>query len=231
MNILTLFTNPELASAAEKFQSFLDNSSNGVIFFDQQLQATHASKAAIRLFEAHRSVFEEAAPGFDISDIAGIKLSAFSLIPQHVSDGLRNNKSWSRMLSLGTEKFHFTLTPFADKQHGFKGAMLEFWWATEYQKMEEESARSTSVVREMSIPIITCDINRIITSLNPAVYTLLTRHSRFTKSFSPGFDPGKLVGRNIDEFHKSGNTKTDFCRPMRKCLTKPASKCWKWRST
>ena len=203
MSILNLFANSKVQAAADKFQSFLDHSSNGVVFYDQHLEATHASQTAVQLFEKFRSAFAADAPGVDLTRIAGCKLSAFSLIPQAVLDALASNKGWTRMLTFGAEKFHFTLTPFLDKQNHFDGCMLEFWWATEYQKMEVESQRSASVLREMSIPIITCDNNRVITSLNPSVFNLLSKHKPGLQKVFPSFDPEKLIGRTIDEFHQN----------------------------
>lgn len=202
MSVLNLFAKRELVAAAENFQSFLDNSSNGVIFFDQNLIATHVSKMAVQLFNEHRQAFMETVPEFNIANIEGVRLSSMTLIPSQVIEGLRNNKSWTRMLSLGREKFHFTLTPFKDKANVFTGAMLEFWWATEYQKMEAESARSSSIVREMTVPVMTCDENRNITSLNPAVFELLTRHKPSLAKIFPKFEPENLIGQNIDQFHK-----------------------------
>ncbi|MCQ8126915.1 methyl-accepting chemotaxis protein [Methylomonas rivi] len=202
MSVLNLFAKRELVAAAEKFQSFLDNSSNGVIFFDQNLIATHASKMAVRLFNDHKQAFVETVPEFNIAKIDGVRLSSMTLISHQALEGLRNKKSWTRMLVLGNEKFHFTLTPFTDSEDVFSGAMLEFWWATEYQKMEEESARSSSIVREMTVPVMTCDENRTITSLNPAVFQLLARHKPALEKIFPGFDPKNLIGQNIDQFHK-----------------------------
>ncbi|MBS4050147.1 MAG: PAS domain-containing protein [Methylomonas sp.] len=203
MSVLNLFAKRELVAAAEKFQSFLDNSSNGVIFFDQNLIATHASKMAVRLFNDHKQAFVETVPEFNIAKIDGVRLSSMTLISHQALEGLRNKKSWTRMLVLGNEKFHFTLTPFTDSADVFSGAMLEFWWATEYQRMEEESARSISILREMSTAVMTCDVNRVITYLNPSVAQLLANHKEALQQVFPGFEPEKLVGRNIDVFHKN----------------------------
>lgn len=211
MSVFNLFSNRNLTASAENFQAFLDNSANGVIFFDRNLVATHTSKTATKLFAEHRNAFKDAVPRFDIANLdTGVNLSAFELIPQQVLDGLRNHKSWARMLTLGTEKFHFTLTPFSGKAGNFSGAMMEFWWGTEYQKMEAESARSTSIVREITTPVMTCDMNRVITSLNPSVTQLLAHHKQSLQKFSPGFDPEKLVGRCIDDFHKNPETQKNI---------------------
>ena len=203
MSVFNFFTNREPSVTAANFQSFLDNTSNGVILIDQNLMASHASKTAIKLFDEYRQAFELAVPEFDISNIVGVNLRNFDLIPKSAINGLRNNQGWARMLDLDTEKFHFTLTPLLDRQQDFKGAILEFWWATEFQKLQDEAVRSDSIVKEMTIPLITCDINRVITSLNPAVLTLFNNYKSEFQKVYPNFDPGKLVGTSIDHFHKN----------------------------
>ncbi|WP_347986755.1 methyl-accepting chemotaxis protein [Methylomonas sp. AM2-LC] len=203
MSLLNLFNIKDAASAANKFQSFLDNSSNGIIFFDEHLNASHASKTAIKLYTEHKQTFQATAPAFNIANIAGVNLSAFNLIPQQAIDDLPRKKSWARMLKMEAEQVHFTLTPFVDDNKGLSGAMLEFWWATDYQKMEIESSRSATIVQTTTLPILTCDVNRFITSVNPAALALLKGYTKELKQLFPDFDAEKLVGRNIDEFHKN----------------------------
>ena len=202
MSLFKLFTNPELISAAANFNAFLDNTGNGIIFFDQNLQASHASKTAVRLYEEHQAEFMAVAPAFNIKNIAGVRLEAFKLIPEKAIEDLAKNKKWLKMLSLGDEKCHVTLTPLFDNLKNFKGAMMEFWWATEYQELEEISSIRSSIVREISVPIITCDINRIIKTINPAAVNLLSQYKSEMAKLFPGFEPEHLIGRNIDDFHK-----------------------------
>ncbi|MGZ4959225.1 MAG: methyl-accepting chemotaxis protein [Methylomonas sp.] len=216
MSVLNLFANREMAASAEKFHSFLDNSSNGVIFFDQDLMATHASKTAIKLFREHKAAFESTVPRFDLSNLSNLSLKALNLLPAQVFDDLRNQKGWSRILTLDKERFHFTLTPFAGGRGEFRGAMLEFWWATEFQKLEEESTRSVSIVREMSVAVMTCDVNRVITSLNPSLTQLMHCHKEALQKVFPGFDPEKLVGQNIEAFYINPETqKNIFADPSK----------------
>ncbi|MGZ4999289.1 MAG: methyl-accepting chemotaxis protein [Methylomonas sp.] len=216
MSVLNLFANREMAASAEKFHSFLDNSSNGVIFFDQDLMATHASKTAIKLFREHKAAFESTVPRFDLSNLSNLSLKALNLLPAQVFDDLRNQKGWSRILTLDKERFHFTLTPFAGGRGEFRGVMLEFWWATEFQKLEEESTRSVSIVREMSVAVMTCDVNRVITSLNQSLTQLMHCHKEALQKVFPGFDPEKLVGQNIEAFYINPETqKNIFADPSK----------------
>ncbi len=90
MRFLDLFDRSNRAGAAEKFQSFLDSSSNGVIFFDAQLQATHASKTALRLFNDYQWAFTSVVPEFNIAQLSSLNLKAFTLIPPQVLEALRN---------------------------------------------------------------------------------------------------------------------------------------------
>ncbi len=216
MGILNIFEKSKSTIAADLFHEFLDNSSNGVIFFDGNLIATHASKAAIELYKKFKASFDADIPNFDISSIAGTSLKNFSLIPLTVLEDLRNRKSWAKILDLGPDKFHFTLTPFVRDTGEFTGAMLEFWWATEYQKMEVETARYASIVKEMTVPVMTCDVDRNITYANPAVIDLLKRHKTTLEQIFPRFDPNNLIGQNIDQYHKDPNKQKDIFADVNK---------------
>ena len=202
MSLSNLFTKPEVLAAAANFEAILKYSCNCLVIFDQDLQATQVGKAAVRLFAEHRKAFAADAPGVDLTNIAGLKLSAFGCIPQAALDGLRANKVWRHIVSLGEEKFQFILTPFVDQQQGFTGAMLEFWSATAELQLQAEAARATSIIHESSVPFMTCDTNRLITAMNPAVVALLNRHKASLQKVFPGFEPDRLIGRNIDAFHK-----------------------------
>ncbi len=206
MSVLNLFSSRKLVAAAETFQAYLDTSQNGTIFFDEHYVITHTSQMASRLFSQYRSAFAVAMPDFDPNNVIGSSLNQFTVIPQSALTALRQNKPWVHVVSIAEEQFHFTLSAFVIPDQGFKGGMLEFWWATAYQKLEIEANRSASIVNAMSSAVMTCDNERNITSLNPAARRLLTEYrSELEKSFS-GFDPDKLIGTNIDLFHAHPET-------------------------
>jgi methyl-accepting chemotaxis protein len=201
MSLLNLFINKEMAGATEKFQSFLNNTSNSVIFFDQHLQATHISTTASLLFEDYKDAFESAVPNLDVYNLSKLNLNTFQVIPKQAVTGLSHNKSWTHIVDVGSEKFHATLTPFVNAHGELTGAMLELWWATEYQKLEEISKYSTSIIQGTKINIMVCDNNQAITFVNNSLLALFGQHLPKLHKVIPGFDPEKLVGKNINLFN------------------------------
>jgi methyl-accepting chemotaxis protein len=61
-----------------------------------------------------------------------------------------------------------------------------------------------------------CDLNRVITYCNPSVVSMLRKHESGLRKAFPGFNADKLVGTNIDVFHKNPRHQaalfTDFKR-------------------
>ncbi|MGD0958199.1 MAG: methyl-accepting chemotaxis protein [Methylomonas sp.] len=203
MSVLALFTNKNHAAAAETLQAFMNNANYATIFFNRDLTATYASKAAKRLLIEHRQSFASAAPNFEPDQLIGKTINALGFIPKSGLNELQNSRAWSETLALGQEQFHFVLTPFADNQNDFSGAMLEINWVTELKKTEQEALRAISLVKGVTTPLVTCDLNRLVTSVNPAAQELLMRNKTALQQVFPGFDPDKLLGANIDQFHKN----------------------------
>ena len=65
-----------------------------------------------------------------------------------------------------------------------------------------EASRAMSIVKQTALPLMTCDKERRITSMNPAVLDLLNRYKSQLQRKFPGFNPDRLIGECIDLFHK-----------------------------
>jgi len=202
MNVIDRFFNRNHQDEVAQFQRFLEKTANGIVFFDANLVVSRVSQSADKLFSQHQQVFETAMPDFDAQHSIGISITDFTAIPNQVfSDLCKQHKSWSKMVSLDKEIFHVSLLPFIDNEGVFNGGVLEFWYATDYMKLEAESNRAKSVLQQMATPMMTCDFERRITSVNPSLSNLLNGHKAELQKAFPNFDPERLVGVCIDTFH------------------------------
>ena len=187
-----------------QFQLFLEKTSNGILFFDAKMVITKASSSANTLLKANQSVFEQVMPNFDALHPVGTSIENFSVIPNRVFSDLRKqHKAWTKMMAVGEEIFHGSLLPFVDQQGIFQGGLFEFWYATEYSKLEVEADRAKSVLQHMVTPVMTCDFERKITSANPSLIKLLNQYKSELQKVFPGFDPERLTGVCIDSFHRN----------------------------
>jgi len=202
MNVIDRLFNRNHQDEVAQFQRFLEKTANGIIFFNANMVVSRVSQSADKLFSQHQQVFETAMPDFDAQHSVGISITDFTAIPNQVfSDLCKRHKSWSKMVSLDKEIFHVSLLPFVDNEGVFNGGVLEFWYATDYMKLEAESDRAQSVLQHMATPVMTCDSERRITSVNPSLSSLLNGHKAELQKVFPDFDPERLVGVCIDTFH------------------------------
>jgi methyl-accepting chemotaxis protein len=66
----------------------------------------------------------------------------------------------------------------------------------------DQGTRMLSAIEGSTTPMMMVDRDLTITYANPATVAMVTKNlGTFQKAF-PGFDPGKLVGSNIDTFHQ-----------------------------
>ncbi len=68
---------------------------------------------------------------------------------------------------------------------------------------EREVARLKSAVDGAQANFMICDADLNITYCNPAVVNLMRAHQNELRQVWPGFDADKLIGSNIDAFHKN----------------------------
>ena len=204
MKVIDYFFNRTQQDEVAKLQLLLEKPGTGVMLFNAQFVISKANTSAIKLFRQHQQIIEKAMPNFNMQQLLGSSLDDFSAIPDHVFSDLRKqHKNWSNIILLGEDKFKVSLLPLVNKRSIFKGGVFELSCITDQFKQEEEADRSKSILHHMVTPVMTCDINRRISSLNPALLTVLNRNRTQLQKVFAGFDPEKLIGVCIDIFHRN----------------------------
>ncbi|MEY3289234.1 MAG: hypothetical protein RLZZ419_1476 [Pseudomonadota bacterium] len=204
MKVIDYLFNCNQQDENAKFQLLLEKSGIGIIFFDTRLLISKVNLSAIKLVRQNQQIFEKIMPEFDIEHLVGTHLKAFTAIPDQVFSELRKqHKGWSNIILIGEESFQVSLLPLIDQKGIFNGGVFEFSCVTDQLKQEVEADRSRSVLHNMVTPVMTCDLERRITSTNPSLITLLNQYKGELQKVFPGFDPERLIGLCIDSFHRN----------------------------
>jgi methyl-accepting chemotaxis protein len=74
---------------------------------------------------------------------------------------------------------------------------------TALAKERDEAFKLKTVVQDADAALMTIDRNFTVTYANKATFALLNKHLTTMRTAFPSFDPNKLVGANIDQFHKN----------------------------
>jgi methyl-accepting chemotaxis protein len=62
-----------------------------------------------------------------------------------------------------------------------------------------------------------CDNNLCITYVNPAVKAMFRKYQQDIRRYLPTFDVDRLIGQNIDQFHRAAPSTSADCWPTRPC--------------
>ena len=179
----------------EEFQSFNDNSPINILYCDLSFNITYANKSSLDTLESLQHVLP-----VPVNQILGSSIDIFHKNPQHQRNLLSNPKNLphNAMITLGGETLDLLISPIYSKAGTYLGPMVTWDVVTEKLKNENEVARMTSMIENVPINIMMCDLDFNLVYMNPASSkTLKSVEHLLPKPVD------QLVGEKIDIFHKN----------------------------
>lgn len=204
----------EIAAAAEaaqvlrndnvRLKSALDGAMSPVMMVDRDLRITYVNAATVKLLGHNVEVLRRLYPGFDPARLVGECIDRFHKNPARQREILANpgNLPFSTDIEVGPLKFHLNVTAMRDVRGDYVGNCLEWSDVTVQRAKECEVARLQSAIDGSTSSFMLCDEHLNITYVNPAVVALLKKREPELRKIFPGFEADKLIGQNIDRFHK-----------------------------
>lgn len=193
---------------AVKLRTVVDEADGAIMQVDRNFIVTYANKATYALLNKHLDTFRKAFPGFDPSKIAGICIDQFHKNPSHQRQLLSDPSRLPYRTDIKVADLTFSLNVSAvrDTAGNYTGNTLEWKDVTEERKQEavrNDAFKLRTVVddAEAAIMMINRDFN--ITYFNKATTALLEKNIDVLRKVFPGIDLKKLMGANIDQFHKN----------------------------
>ncbi len=190
-----------------QLRSAVDYAQTAMVTIDRDFLITYYNRETLTLFKKHEEKFRTVWPGFTASKewLMGRCIDDFHVKPEHQRKLLSdpNNLPFRTDISVSDIKIELNVAAVIDAQGNYVGNSLEWRDVTEARENEVEVARLASAVAGMTTNLMMADQDGIIRYLNPAVAKLMKMRESELKEALPGFDADKLVGQNIDIFHKN----------------------------
>ncbi len=186
-------------------QSSLDSAKTAIMMIDRDLVITYANQSTIDILKNNEETLRSLYPGFDSNHVIGTCIDTFHKNPEHQRKLLDDprNLPYETDIHVGPLVFAIRVAAQYNYNGDYVGNFLEWQDATQARASELDVARLQSAVDGAKTNIMICDLDLNITYANPAVINMLSRRIDFLRRRFPGIDPNKLVGQNIDQFHKS----------------------------
>ncbi len=191
--------------AALRANMAVQSSSNACISVDKDLIITSYNAATEKLITDHLDTFKKALPKLDLSRLIGTCIDEFHVDPSHQRRLLADSRSFPihAEINVGDLQFALNVNEVRNANGDLAGYTLEWEEVGEQRQNALQAARLDSVLENCEAMFMTTDLDLVLTYCNPAVITMLNKYRGEINQAIPGFDPNRLVGRCIDDFHRN----------------------------
>ncbi|BFM16561.1 hypothetical protein R50073_27440 [Maricurvus nonylphenolicus] len=210
------------AAANLRIKQALDVCDTSVMMADEDLNIIYLNEAVKKMLSHREGTIRSQLPNFSVQGLMGICVDDFHKNPSHQRGMLKDLRdSYSTDLKLAGLTFGLIATPLYDADGKRLGTVVEWDDKTERLAKEEEerrisneNARVKQALDNVSANVMIADNNFDIIYMNDAVQGMMrTAESDIRKQLA-GFDSNKLVGSNIDVFHKNPSHQRNMVTAM-----------------
>ena len=205
-------------AANARIKTALDNVKTNVMMADADLNIIYMNDSVKTMMKEAEAELKKLIPGFDADNLVGTNIDGFHKDPSHQRSLLANLKdTYETELDLGALQFNIIANPVFTEDGTRAGTVVEWENRTAEVAAEKERAAQTErdaiiaaensrikiALDNVSSNVMMADADLNIIYMNKAVLGMMKDAEAGLKSSIPSFDADKLVGTNIDGFHKN----------------------------
>ena len=199
------------AAETSRIKSALDVCNTNVMVADANFDIIYMNDAVLSMMKTAEADLRTDLPNFEASRLLGANIDTFHKNPAHqrgMLEGLRT--TYNSQITVGGRTFGLVATPIFDDNNARLGTVVEWEDQTERlanEKVSLQLAASNSRVKSAldvcNTNVMMADANFDIIYMNSAVLSMMKNAEADLKKDLPNFDSNKLIGSNIDIFHKN----------------------------
>ncbi len=201
----------ELAASSATYQAGLLQASTNLMMADVDLTINYMNSAATAMFRGNEADFQTDLPNFKVDELVGSNIDVFHKNPAHQRSVLKNlSTTIEAEILIGTRIMKAIVSPITDEQGKRTGTVVEWVDRTEAEQQEKEAAELAASsatyqagLLQASTNLMMADIDLTINYMNSAATAMFRGNEADFKTSLPNFAVDKLVGSNIDVFHKN----------------------------
>ncbi|TMN94058.1 chemotaxis protein [Pseudoalteromonas phenolica] len=196
--------NARITSALEVCQA-------NVMLADNDFNIVFANHSVLKMLSRNEAQLRTVLPGFDASNLIGKNIDTFHANPahqRHMVGALTD--VYKTEIKVAGFTFGLIATPVYDEEGDRVGTVVE--WDDMTQRLAEEevaaklaneNSRVKSALDNVTTNAMIADAEFNIVYLNDAVVNMMRNAEADLKKDLPNFDSSRLMGANIDIFHKN----------------------------
>lgn len=200
-----------LNSMNQRMKNALDVCQANVMMADADLNIVYINESLMRMLRANENELSRHLPAFNCSKLIGINIDVFHKNPSHQRGMLAQLKTaFNTQIKIGPLTFFLIATPVFNDQNERIGTVVEWQDLTEKLAEQQRADMLNSVNQRMKNALDVCQANVMmadadlnIVYINESLMRMLRINEAEIRKHLPAFECSKLIGINIDVFHKT----------------------------
>ncbi|HKY90991.1 MAG TPA: methyl-accepting chemotaxis protein [Nevskiaceae bacterium] len=208
----------KLAAETSRVKQGLDVVVTNVMIADADLNVVYVNNSIKEMLAVAESDIRKDVPAFNAKTVVGTNIDLFHKNPAYQRGLLaKMTHTHKASLTLGGRTFSLILNPINDEKAQRLGYVVEWKDMTAdlaaqkaeaerlaaERKLADENLRIKNALDNVSANVMIANNDREIVYMNGAVAEMLVRAESELRKALPHFDARKLMGANIDVFHKN----------------------------
>ncbi len=182
-----------------------------VMLADADFNIVYANSSLTEMLRLAEADIRKDLPGFNVAKVVGTNIDAFHKNPAHQRNMLGNlNGTHKAQLKLGGRTFDLTVNSITDDAKARLGYVVEWVDSTAALAAREaelrvaaENTRIRNALDKCSTNVMIADATNHIIYMNETVAAMMQGNEAELRKSLPNFNARKLIGENIDVFHKN----------------------------
>ncbi|MFO1390224.1 methyl-accepting chemotaxis protein [Cellvibrio sp.] len=187
-----------------KIKQALDSTSSNVMMADNSRTILYMNKSVEAMLRRVENDLRKALPHFSVDKVIGSNMDIFHKNPGHQSQLLSQlTSTYTGNIVVAGLSFRLIANPIFDESGNRMGSVVEWIDRTKEVALEHEMARLLGALETATTNIMIADTERKIIYMNKSVEAMLRVAEADIRSVLPHFAVDKIIGSNMDIFHKN----------------------------
>ncbi|MEE2733655.1 MAG: methyl-accepting chemotaxis protein [Pseudomonadota bacterium] len=200
-----------LSAESKRLADALMVCDTSVMIADADYNIVFLNQAVTRMLERRNDELRQHVPNFNLSQLMGANMDIFHKDPSHQRGMVNKLKEVYRTrIKVGTLTFSLIATPLFDEAGARIGTIVEWNDMTDQLAQEQEELQIASENQRVRIALdngstntMIADANNQIVYMNESLKEMMSTAERDLRKDLPNFQASKLMGANMDVFHKN----------------------------
>jgi len=211
------------AKQSMRTKGALDVTATNVMVADGDYNIVYVNHSLAKMLAEAEADLRKELPAFDAKTVIGTNIDVFHKNPAYQRGMLAKlTGTHKTRLEIGARKFDLIVNPVSDANGARMGTVVEWKDATaelaareKELKLTAENLRIKNALDKCSTNVMIAGADNHIAYMNESVGEMLTKNEPEIRKVLPQFDARRLIGANIDMFHKNPSHQQNMLANLR----------------